>query len=571
MNGQQSAIRLQDRRISRRRALRGAAIGGAGLGVALAAACGRGSSSSGGAQPSTASKAGGQPKKGGILNHPGGTAGSFDTLSLGFDSHIQGLSTAQSYTLFYQRLLAYDPLTYNVQPELGQKWEQISPTEYRFTLQPGVKWHDKPPVSGRALTTDDFLYSYQRVQTKDPLFINRSLLDFIDKIEAPDASTLKITTKSPNASTLLTLAHDSLTIEAKEAMEKWPKPSTADQVIGTGAFVMTAMEDGVGGQYSRHPNYWKPGQPYLDQLRTRQFNDLLTSWSAFQAGQVDVSLLPGTEVDGFVAKQGPGYKPNWFPDYTVSQCVPNIRVKPLNDARIVQALRLLIDHDEFIKAWANPQYGHGGYGSIFAASLSAWDLTDDEYRSNLEWKQPKDDAAKQAVTLLAAAGYSKDKPLQLDINAVNKDHDQAAATLLQAQWKKWSQGAVDAQLKLTDTATAQQIRAALSFQWGNYGLSPGMPDPDPWLFSSYKTGASGNYSGYSDPQVDAMIDKQRAIFDETQRKAVVKDIVKYMIDHAPETITATRYFLTAVGPKVRGFTPEYYLNGRMYQSVWLDA
>jgi peptide/nickel transport system substrate-binding protein len=537
-----------------------------------AAACGGRNAAPPAAKPAGGSVTSGkQPQRGGVFNHPGGTAGSFDSLGLTFDPHIQGQSAEQSYTLFYERLLGYNPLTFKVEPELAQKWEQISPTEYRFSLQPGVKWHNKPPVNGRALTADDIIYSLQRVQTNDPKFVNRSLLSFVDKIEAPDASTIRITTKEPNASSLFTLSHDSLAIVAKEAFEKWPKPISADQTIGTGAFVMSAIEESVGGDYARNPDYWKKGVPYLDRLRTRQFNDLLTAWSAFQAGQVDTALLPGTEVPNWAAKQGSGFTPAWFPDYTVSICIPNLRNKPLDDPRVVRAMRLMLDHDEFITAWANPQYGHGGYGSIFAASLYNWDLTDAEYKTYLEWKQPKDDAAKEALSLLGAAGYSKSNPVPITLNAVNKDHDQAAAQLLQSQWKKFSGGIVDAQLKLTDTATAQDVRATRSFVWGNYGISPGIPDPDPWLNTCYRTGASQNFAGFSDPQVDAMIDKQRGIFDETQRKAVVRDIVKYMIDHGPNTISATRYFLTAVGPKVQGFTPEYYMNGRMYQQVWMTA
>ena len=245
-------------------------------------------------------------------------------------------------------------------------------------------------------------------------------------------------------------------------------------MVGTGAFVMRD-----GGRRRRRlrsqPQLLEARPPLPGPSATRQFNDLLTAWSAFQAGQLDIALLPGTEVKNFVAKQGPGYTPPWFPDYTVSICIPNVRTKPLDDARVVRALRLMIDHDEFITAWANPQYGHGGYGSIFAASLSGWDLTDDEYRSYLEWKQPKDEAAKEALTLLSAAGYNSANPLHLTLNAVNKDHDQAAVQLLQSQWKRLSQGVVDAQLKLTDTATAAGVRASKSFTWGNYGISPGMP------------------------------------------------------------------------------------------------
>jgi peptide/nickel transport system substrate-binding protein len=533
-----------------------------------AAGCGRSTSSNTGTSAGAASSAE-KPRTGGIFNHPGGTAGSFDTLGLNFDPHIQGQSSAQSYTLFYERLVGYNPLTYKVEPELAQKWEQVSPTELRFSIHPGVKWHNKPPVNGRAMTADDIIYSLQRVQTNDPKFINRSLVSFIDKMEAPDSSTIRITTKAPNASALFTLSEDSLAVLAKEAIEKWPQPITADQTIGTGAFVMAAIEEKVGGDYTRNPDYWRPGRPYLDRVRTHQFNDLLTAWSAFQAGQMDTALLPGTEVPGFVAKQGAGYTPPWFPDYTVSICMPNLRVKPFDDPRVVRALRLMVDHDEFITAWANPQYGHGGYGSVFSAAMAPWDLTPDEYRGYLEWKSPKDDAAKEALSLLSAAGYNKDNGLHITLNAVNKDHDQAAAQLLQSQWKRLSQGVVDAQLALADTATAQNIRAARSFAWGNYGISPGPPDPDAWLSACIMTGGSQNYAGYSDAQVDAMIEKQRGIFDDAQRKAAVKEIVKYVVDKGPNTITATRYFLNAVGPKVQGFTPEYYLNGRLYQNVWM--
>jgi peptide/nickel transport system substrate-binding protein len=561
----------RERRLSRRAILRGSALGAGGV-AGFALGCNSSRRAATGGQPAaTGSRAVKQPRAGGILNHPGGTAGSFDTLGLTFDPHIQGLSAEQSYTLFYERLLGYNPLTFKVEPELAQKWELVSPTEYRFTLQPGVKWHNKPPANGRLLTAEDILYSLQRVQSNDPKFVNRSLLSFVDKATAPDPGTIVLTTKGPNAGALLTLAHDSLAVVARETIEKYPKPISADQVVGTGAFMMASIEENVGGDYARNPDYWKPGRPYLDRLRTRQFNDLLSAWSAFLAGQVDVALIPGTEVKEFVGRQGQGYSPAWSPDYTVSICIPNTRSKPMDDGRVVRALRLFIDHDEFITAWANPQYGHGGYGSIFAAALSNWDLTEDEYRSFLEWKHPKDDAASEALSLLSAAGYGRDNPLRFTLNAVNKDHDQAAVQLLQSQWKRLSQGVVDAQIKLTDTATASGLRSTHAFTWGNYGISPGMPDPDPWLTSCYRTGGSQNFTGFSDPRVDAMIDQQRTIFDETQRKAAVKDIIRYMIDHGPNTITATRYFLNAVSPKVQGFQPEYYLNGRLYQSVWLAS
>ena len=59
---------------------------------------------------------------------------------------------------------------------------------------------------------------------------------------------------------------------------------------------------------------------------------------------------------------------------------------------------------------------------------------------------------------------------------------------------------------------------------------------------------------FSDPQLDAMIDKQRTIFDETQRSAAVKDVVRYMMNHGPSTVGANPYFFHAVQPKLHGYT-----------------
>ena len=78
--------------------------------------------------------------------------------------------------------------------------------------------------------------------------------------------------------------------------------------------------------------------------------------------------------------------------------------------------------------------------------------------------------------------------------------------------------------------------------------------------------------GFSDPQLDAMIDKQRAIFDEAQRKTAVKQIVLYMLEHGPSTVGAEVYFLHATQPKVKDYIQEtHFLNGREYKNVWIDG
>lgn len=549
---------------SRRALLRGSGL----VATAAVLGCGRRTPSS--AAPRQAAR---QPKRGGTLSYAGGRAGSsYDTQGLAFEPYMTVPFPAKSFTLFYERLLAYNPRTYALEPEIARAWEQPSQTEYVFHLQPNVRWQQKPPVNGRLLTADDVTFSLERARTDDPRYPSRSLLALVDTIASPDKATVRITTRAPDASALFKLGAENVAITAPEVYQKFSKLSTADSVVGTGPFVMTSEEENVGAQYARNPNYWKAGLPYLDAFQTRAFTDPLAAWAAFKADQLDVALVPPSEIKQYIAQQGPGYSPDWFADDTTfSLMIPNTSAAPMNDARVTRALRLLVDHDELMTAWAEAQYGRGTLGSIFPTAMSAWDLTQDEYRSHLEWKQPKDEAAKEAVSLLSAAGFSKEKPLRFSIEYSAGIQQSAAVQLLQAQWKRWSQGIVDTDGKGDPVAVGSSVRAQGAFTYAHVGFSAGPADPDTWLSSAFRTGGSSNYSRLSDPKLDAMIDKQRGVFDGAQRKAAVRDIVLYMIDNAPVTIGSNLYWLQAAKPKLQGFAPCNTLNGRIYGSVWFAS
>jgi peptide/nickel transport system substrate-binding protein len=562
------------RRLNRRRILQGAMAGGTGLAVALAACGGAKKTPSTSSAPGGAASAAKQPRRGGVLVHVGGNlaAGSFDISGSQIDPHINGMAADAGFRLMYQGLLGYDLRTYEVQPELAQRWEQVSPTEVIFHLQPGVKWQNKPLVDGRELTADDVVFSLNRMRSKDPRFQNRSLFDNFDTIEAVDKATVRLTAKGPDGTILSYLTADPALVLAPEVIQKFDKLATAESVVGTGAFVMKSLEERVGAEYVRNPDYWKPGRPYLDGVRTKQFSDTQTAYSAFQAGQLDIVSLPGQETKAYVAKHGSGSTPEWFNDDGVGfMAQPNTRVKPMDDARVTRALRLLIDHDECLTVLAETWNGRARYGGVFALALEAWDFSHDEYAQLLEWRKPKDDAAKEAIALLSTAGYSRDNPLSVEIAGVDRPGVTPFLELVQAQWARFSQGAVKTTIRQYDSPSLNTIRANRAFAYHIGSNGGAFPEPDAWFSTLYSTGASGNYMGFSDARFDAMAQKQRTILDSAQRKAYVKDMVKYLIDNAPSTMLANGYFLNGVTPKVRDYAPEHYMNGRQYEWVWMDA
>ena len=87
----------------------------------------------------------------------------------------------------------------------------------------------------------------------------------------------------------------------------------------------------------------------------------------------------------------------------------------------------------------------------------------------------------------------------------------------------------------------------------------------------YTTGASRNYTGFSDAKFDDMTKQQRGMLDSAQRHTFVKTMVKYLIDNAPSTMLVNRYFLNGVKPKVHDWAAEFYMNGRQFEWIWTDS
>lgn len=554
--------------VSRRRLLGAASLGGAGLSFA-AAGCGgtkKPSPATGNAPPGTAAA-----KRGGTL--PRSQTQSFDAV---LDPHpLQPVYTSV-YSMFYQSLLQLNPRTAALEPLLSPKWEQPSPAEYVLHLQPGVKFHNKAPANGREMTADDVVFSLNRVRTNDPRFQNRLLLSSLEKAEAIDKSTVRITTKQPDVSILTNLASTSIAILAPEVVDKAGKFGTQDTAVGTGAFVLTQV-DPTSAEVVRNPDYWKKGLPYLDSVRTRVYQDPEPAYAAFTSGQILVgaNVLPGPDAKkAFDEQKGKNYVAEWYKDVSFTSVQANVQKKPFDDPRVTKALRLLIDHDEVVGSWAVTWFGRGYLTAYLPAAMENWDLTEQEYRGFLEFKQPKDDAVKEALALLSAAGFSKDKPLKFSLlGGGDTGFSRTEAEIHQAQVNKFGQGAVQiADLRLYGLAERNQVLAQGNFEYMSANAVAAQPyDVDSWFTTFYHSGGGRNYGKFGDPKLDTMIDKQRTIFDVNQRKAAVKDILRYMMENVPYTAWAGRELLSLENPKVHNWAPEGISTtwGYNYEQVWL--
>jgi peptide/nickel transport system substrate-binding protein len=173
------------------------------------------------------------------------------------------------------------PGAFMIEGDLAESWSQPNDTTYAFKLRRGVRWHAKPPVNGRELTSEDVRYSIERFLTVKGN-ANAYMLRAIDRVETPDPHTVKITLKEPFAWFLDMLAYPvAMVIVARECVEKFGDLRKPEAVVGTGPWMLDGYRPNIGLTLVRHPQYFRAGLPYIDRVELVVDEDNASRMSAF--------------------------------------------------------------------------------------------------------------------------------------------------------------------------------------------------------------------------------------------------------------------------------------------------
>jgi peptide/nickel transport system substrate-binding protein len=238
----------------------------------------------------------GPPKPGGILRVCG-----WDPPH--FDSHLT-IAPATHFTLslVYSRLVRHkvgpevQPGTFIVESDLAERWEALDDTTYVFYLRQGVKWHHKPPLNGRELVAEDIKFTYDRFLTEKGN-ANRYILEPVDRVEVVDRYTVKFLLKEPYVWLVSALAYPwSMWIIAPEVVQQFGDLKKPETAIGTGPFILERYEPNVKSAFTRNPDYYREGQPYVDGVEWLVIPDESTGLAMYRTGQIDCAPQPGWAV-----------------------------------------------------------------------------------------------------------------------------------------------------------------------------------------------------------------------------------------------------------------------------------
>ncbi|MBI4283611.1 MAG: hypothetical protein HY663_03990 [Chloroflexi bacterium] len=154
---------------------------------------------------------------------------------------------------------------------LAERFEIIQPDTIIFHVRKGVRWQDKPPVNGREMTADDFVFTFRRQFGTAGVMQNLSYPFLSDMKNV--ANSIYIDPNDPWAVVIKTIpgqmayvwetTADHISIDPIE-YDKYPRqvPPTWKEVVGTGPFFWADYVRGSSMTYERNPNHWQKDPLY---------------------------------------------------------------------------------------------------------------------------------------------------------------------------------------------------------------------------------------------------------------------------------------------------------------------
>lgn len=440
----------------------------------------------------------------------------------------------------------FDELVVRVQNEqlvadLAEGWTQEDATHWIFRLRKAVKFHD-----GTSLTAEDVKFTLDRVSQPDQVdgktSIRQNLLPPMAPTTVVDPWTVRLTLKAPAPLEVLLASLSHIQIVPKAVFEKQGTAGFQKHPIGTGPFKFVSGSLDGETVLERFDGYWggpkelgPPGPPKLDRVIFSVIPELSTAFAALKAGGLHILKgIPADMLDdlrrdrSLQVKTYPGTRTTWV--------AMNPTKPPFDKVAVRQAMNYAINSDAIIK---NILHGQAVRMTGPVPPFSAY------YDSSLK-PYPYDPG--KAKELLASAGYAGGFTVVLDTITPFKDIASAIvqdlkAVGLTATVRIWEGLALRAE-------ALKGNRQMLLFDWGN-----AYRHPYDLLNPTLKTNGPGNYSRYSNKEVDALLDQGASTTDPKVARAAYYKAQAIIYEEAPWVFGWIPNEIEAASAKLQNWIP----------------
>lgn len=456
-------------------------------------------------QPQQTRPAGGFTLVIGALEEPGSLSG-HTTMPHHFPEHVP-------FTLIYDSLIQVQP-DGSIGPRLATEWKMGSDgKEYTFTLTDKAKWPDGKPV-----TAADVKASWEAAL--DPKNAgSMEGLGAVDKVEAPDARTVKVTLKRvdpvflPSGGSRLIMPKH--IIEGKDLS----KDEYNQKPVSGGPFLVTSWTKGAAITMEANPDYWR-GKPAIDRIVFKHLPDPNVQITQLRSGEINYANIAPKDLP--VVQGIPGIKVYDAPNHRYFDIAPNHERPYFKDAKVREALLTAMDRQGIVDKVL------GGRGFVMHSNVSphSW-----AFNPNLPKITYNKDRAK---ALLAEAGWTpgSDGILQKDgtkfsfsvlINSYDRVLEQGLVVIQQ----NLKDVGIDMKIERVDPGVFNARRARKEFDAVSRVWNP-IYDPD-------QAGLlrTGNFYNYSNPEVDKLATDALASLDPAVRKPIYHKLQEVLAKDNP--------------------------------------
>ncbi len=582
--------RFWDRRLSRRRALRAALWGGAGLAAAAVVGCGGGSEKATGTPgaSATATAAGLQPvgSRGGTLHLMGIEAFPSDTLDP-FQTQYGPIYSAHSSV--FSKVLRYESIEDGViVPDLASAMpETPDKLTYIVHLRPGVRFQqpslalggspsaEEKAIGGRELTAEDVKYSFERQTNPNSprraLFVRSSEFAVIESIRVVDPLTLEIRTRRPIAPFIHFLANTNSFIIPREVVDETDQMNRPEAMIGTGPFIWKEQIALQVMRMVRNPDFFgwdepELGRPYIDGYESLFIYDDASIEAAFRTKKLDSAFQASNaqwvkdlrEEEPGLTSVDAGFSAWVRASFIVNQ-------PPYNDLKVRKAVHLATDRRQIVDAlWQ----GYGRAQGPVSWIVKQWALPQEElltlpgYRVGTQERQQDEQEARR---LYEAAGSP-------DLFITFGDQPGYVPQFAPQYKRKLEEvlgGKVDYQVRNYAIMNESNVRGEMPFTWR---YDNGWIDLDDWVYPNFYSTSSANVTRVSDPQLDSLLDAQREAFDFKERQDLGYQIQRYLLENVLAwSDFASYYMLWVAWPYYKNFhAASFFGDSFHFADAWLD-
>ena len=417
-------------------------------------------------------------------------------------------------------------------PALAVAWSNPEPTSWRFKLRPDVRFQD-----GSTFDADDVVFSLAR--SREGFSDFKLFTSTVTEVHKIDPLTVDIITAGPDPTLPSKLTHVfimdrewSIRHDAQRVLDSSAQGSyAATHTNGTGPYRLVSRDPGGRIAMERYGGWWGRNESGVDSVDFIPMTADSSRVAALLAGDVDVALdIPPELVD----RVRRATTPAGTPKFRVLEATDNRTIflgmdlardqllysdvkgrNPFKDRRVREALYRAIDPVAIQKGLLQ---GHSAPTALmWAPSVFGYSAADDV-------RPPANPA--RARELLAEAGFGAGFGVTLDCPTDRYVDDEQICQAIAAQLAR-----IGVRVTVNALPFAVYVAKLRRFDTSFYLLGWATPTQDAYLTAQaiMRTpgdGADGvfNFGRYSNPAVDALIDRLKFEPDPAMRRQLIREI-----------------------------------------------